>query len=285
MISAIDKQQLVTIIIPMFNEEQNIANCLEYLAKQTYKHIEIILIDDASTDNTINISNQVANKLKLQVKVVSQKIHQERSLTRNIGAKLSKGMWLLFLDADMYLGKKVIEECVNLSKTSAVKAVIIPEQSQGKGFWAKCRTLEKRCYIGDSKIEAARFFNKEIFLKVGGWDEKMISGEDWDLTRRVSNQYTIGRINSYILHNEGNLSLWKVAKKKFYYASKSSRYLKKYPLKITDIIFFVIRPAYIRNWKILIEDPIHLIGLIVLKFTELVAGAVGFLVSKQLSPL
>lgn len=280
MISARDKQELVSIIIPMFNEENNIINCLNSLAKQTYKNIEIILVDDFSSDNTVSRSNNVAKNLHLKLIIISQKTHHERGITRNVGAKAAKGKWLLFLDADMFIDKNVIEECIGKIGSSELKAIIIPEESYGKGFWTECRKLEKRCYLKDDAIEAARFFNKEIFWKIGGWDEKMISGEDWDLTRRVREKWEIGRISSKIFHNEGNLTIWKVARKKFYYASESGRYLKKYPLKFKDLIFFIIRPAYIKNWRILIADPIHLTGLIVLKSIELLSGAAGFLYSK-----
>lgn len=165
------------------------------------------------------------------------------------------------------------------------KAIIIPEDSFGVGFWSQCKRLEKRCYQGDDKIEASRFFEKNSFWKIGGWDEKMISGEDWDLTRRFREKYLIARIKSKILHDEGKLTFIKIAKKKFYYATKSQVYLKKYPLKITDLIFFIIRPAYIKNWKSLIADPVHLIGLFVLKSIELLAGVAGFLYSKLVNLL
>lgn len=277
---------LVSIIIPAFNEEKNIAICLESLKKQSYKLIEIILVDDISKDNTTDVAKKISLSLKLNLKIISPKIHSERGVVRNLGAKEARGEYLLFIDADMKLSENVVEDCVNLlKKDSEIKAAIIPEQSFGKGFWSRCRALEKKCYIGDPNIEAARFFEKQAFWDVGGWDSKMISGEDWDLTRRVRAKFLVGRVESYIFHNEGRLTLWKVTRKKFYYASRSKNFLKRYPLKWDGILFFVFRPAYLRNWRLIVSDPLHGIGMFILKFIEVVAGALGFLASQLLSPV
>ena len=97
----------------------------------------------------------------------------------------------------------------------------------------------------------------------------------------VVNDHQIGFAK--ILHNEGKLTLWNVIRKKFYYASNSGFYLRKYPLKVTDLLFFVIRPAYLRNWKLLFANPLTTIGMFFLKFIEIVAGGLGFLYSKLLS--
>lgn len=279
--TATGKKDLVSVIIPAFNEQSAITDCLEPLKASVYKKIEVIVVDDCSSDKTGFVAQDFAKKNKLNLKLIRNKTHKERGVTRNLGAKESQGKYLLFIDADMKVGKMVISDCVNLMKrNNFLRAVIIPEQSYGEGFWAKCRALEKRCYQGDDRIEAARFFEEKAFWKVNGWNNKMISGEDWDLTRKIRTYFQIGRISSFIYHNEYHLTLWKAIKKKFYYSSVSGVYLEKNPLTLLSIIFFIFRPAYARNWKILLSDPIHGIGMFFLKFTELVAGAVGFLVSK-----
>lgn len=280
MTNAISEKK-ISIIIPAYNEEKNIANCLRAIANQTYKSIEIILVDDKSEDNTYSIATKYAEKLRIEVKILKLDKHKERGRARNLGAKRAKGHYLLFVDADMLLEKNVLKMCVNqIEKEKDMAAIIIPEKSFGTSFWAKCKALEKRCYLGDDSIEAARFFKKNIFWKVGGWDEEMVSGEDWDLTRRIRSKFKVGRVEAFILHNEGKLTLIKTFKKKFYYALKSGIYLKKYPLKFTDLIFFILRPAYFRNWRLFLSTPLYGIGIFVLKFIEIIAGGLGFLFSK-----
>lgn len=275
----------ISVVIPFFNEADKIKQCLKSLSNQNYKNIEIILVDDYSNDRTALIAKEAGYSLGLDLKIIRLNRHQERGVARNMGAKKSASNFLLFIDADMKLGKNVIAECVRLmQKNLGIKAVIIPEESFGEGFWAKCRQLEKKCYLGDDMIEAARFFGKKAFWNVGGWDEKMVSGEDWDLTRRIRSKYRIGRIKSSIYHNEYKLTLWVAIKKKFYYASVSGIYLKKNPLDLLTMIFFIFRPSFLRNWRLILSDPFHGIGMFFLKIMELAAGGVGYLSSKLPRP-
>lgn len=278
---ATGKSHLVSVIIPAFNEQAAIVTCLKSVKDSDYKNIEVVLVDDCSADDTSKVAQEFARKNKLNFKIIRNKSHKERGVTRNMGAKEAKGEYLLFIDADMKVGKKVITECVEMiKKDGKTGAIIIPEESYGEGFWSQCRALEKKCYLKDDKIEAVRFFKRESFWKVGGWDEKMISGEDWDLTRKIRSNYQVSRINSRIYHNEYRLTLWRSAKKKFYYSSVAGIYLEKNPLTILSVIFFIFRPAYLRNWKLILSDPLHGVGMFLLKFTELVAGGAGFLVSQ-----
>ncbi len=279
--TATAKNPVVSIIIPVYNEQLSISDCLKSIANQRFKKIEVILIDDCSNDKTSFVAKEIARKAKMDLKVIRNNIRKERGRSRNLGVKTAKGEFILFIDADMQVGKDVIGECINVTeKNPAIKAVIIPERSFGEGFWAKCRSLEKRCYLGDDRIEAARFFEKKAFWLIGGWNEKMVSGEDWDLTRRIRNKYKVGRIKSLISHNEFKLSLWKAVKKKFYYARVSGVYIEKNPLNLLSLFFFVFRPAYIRNWKTIASDPVHGLGMFLMKGAELMAGGAGFLVSK-----
>lgn len=277
---AISKKS-ISVIIPAYNEEKNIKSCLESLSKQSFKNFEAILVDDFSEDNTVEIAQEFGIKVGVELCILRQNKHQERGIVRNLGAKEVGGKYLFFIDADMQLEKDVLKECIQLVNDSPeIKAIIIPEESFGQGFWAQCRRLEKKCYLGDDRIEAARFFEKKAFWEVGGWDKKMVSGEDWDLTRRIRFRFQIGRIKSFIYHNEYKLTLWKAIKKKFYYASVSGIFLEKNPLTILGLVFFIFRPAYLRNWKLILSDPIHGAGMFFLKGTELTAGLLGFLYSK-----
>lgn len=271
----------ISIIIPTLNEETNISNCLLSIHKQKYRNFEVIIVDDFSSDNTVKMAEEFNVKHKINLRIVKQIMRKERGAARNIGARKARGRYLFFIDADMILETNVLSQCINfMKKQPVVKGIVIPENSFGDSFWANCRKLEKQCYLGDDSIEAARFFTKDAFWKVGGWDEEMVSGEDWDLTKRIKVRYSVGRINDLILHNEGKLDLAKVIRKKFYYATKASIYLKKYPLSIKGILIFIFRPAYFRNWKILLGDPYHSLGLFFMKSIEIASGGAGFIYSR-----
>ncbi|MFH1896462.1 MAG: hypothetical protein ABH814_03280, partial [bacterium] len=155
-------------------------------------------------------------------------------------------------------------------------AVIIPEISFGAGFWAQVKAFEKKMYIGDSRVEAARFFLKKAYEESGGWREGMAAGEDWDLTRRLKEAgYQVVRINELIRHNEGRIDLLRTLKRKFYYAQKSKAYVEENVKGVKDYLLFVFRPAYFRHWREFIKHPVLGFSFCFMKGLEFTAGFLG----------
>lgn len=259
---------LVSVIVPTKNSAGTIEMCLKSIKEQTYPDIEIIVVDNYSEDGTAEIARKYA-----QVFVKGP----ERSTQRNHGAENAKGNYLVFIDSDMELTSTVIEECVHEIVSDDIGAVVIPEISVGEGFWTRCKALERSCYIGDDTIEAARFFDKNVFQKMKGYDETIAGGgEDWDLPQRVKIAgYKIGRIDSLIKHNEGRLSLLKTMNKKYYYAKTIRNYMKKHP-EMAKKQLVLIRPAFIRHWQHLACDPIYTVGFIFMKCCEFGAASLGY---------
>lgn len=265
--------ELVSIIISTKDSEKTVENCLKSIKNQTYPHIELIVVDNHSRDSTREIAKRYADKLLTH--------GPERSAQRNFGAKKSSGKFLAFIDADMLLGKTVVEECVRkINHDPSLSALVIPEISMGKGFWAACRALEKKCYLGDEKIEGARFIDKKTFNDIGGFSD-FVSGEDWDFTLRVrAKGYKIGRIETVVYHDEGELKLIDDLKKKYYYATKSLPYVKRHIKGPRDVALFIFRPAFFRNWRLLVQDPLHAVGLFVMKFLEFGVGPLGIFAAR-----
>ena len=96
---------LVSVIIPMYNSSKTIKRCLESIVNQTYKNIEILVINDGSTDNYKNILDNYKN-----IKVINQK-NKGLSFSRNVGLKKAKGKYILFVDSDDYIKEDLIEKC------------------------------------------------------------------------------------------------------------------------------------------------------------------------------
>ena len=93
---------LASIIITTKNEEKNIGNCLLSITEQTYPHLEIIIVDNHSSDRTREIALKFTDKFFLK--------GPERSGQRNYGMiEVAKGKYVMFLDADMILGPKTVE--------------------------------------------------------------------------------------------------------------------------------------------------------------------------------
>ena len=71
--------------------------------------------------------------------------------------------------------------------TAGAGAVIVPERTVGQGYWAKVRAFERSFYVGQDGVEAARFFRRDVFESLGGFDEVLFlpGCEDWDLNLRA----------------------------------------------------------------------------------------------------
>jgi glycosyltransferase involved in cell wall biosynthesis len=265
---------IVSVIVPTKNSEATLKKCLESIKKQSYPSIEIIVVDNFSTDSTGLIAKKYADKFYTR--------GPERCTQRNIGVSKSSGKYVAIIDSDMYLSPSVIQESIDAINVKGVSGVVIPEKSIGIGFWAKCKSLERSFYIGVPYMEAARVFTKDTYNEVGGYDESMISGEDWDLSQRVAVLGSITSINAIIEHDEGKISLLKTVKKKYYYASHFKKYVNKTSnsqstKKQTSILrryaLFFSKPSLI------IKTPIIFIGMIFMKTNEFLFGGIGLIVS------
>lgn len=271
------KKDLVSLIITTKNEDAVIENLLKSILNQTYQNIEIVLVDNHSSDQTLNI----VRKYK-QVKVYQK--GPERSAQRNFGASKAKGDFLFFLDADMELTPKVVEDCVEEIYQEEAEGIVVPEESKWTNFWGEVKAYERSFYSekGDPVTDAARFFSKEIFNKVGGYDETITGPEDWDLPDRVRESgFKTGRSTEKIYHHEQQISLLTLFKKKFYYGLNAHKYLSKHniPVFSPKTIYF-LRPLFYKNWTKLVAHPRLALAMTWMLFVESVGGGLGYVVGR-----
>ena len=283
-LNIMSNKPLVSVIIPTKNSGGTIGECIKSVKNQTYKNLEIIVVDNNSSDKT----QQIVEDLRLKIKDLRLSLYTkgpERSAQRNFGASKAKGDYLLFVDSDMELSKTVIEYCIRQVESYKVNKVlggiIIPEKSFGIGFWAKCKALERSFYVGVDWIEAARFFKRSVFVEFKGYDENQTGTEDYDLPQRIKEKYgenTISRINAFIMHNEGKLSLTYTLKKKFYYAKTANEYVKtnsKYFSKQANPVNRYI--LYFSKPEQLFKNPVVGFGMLFMKTFEFAAGGFGYI--------
>jgi len=114
--SNLAKKSLVSIIIPVYNAASYLETTIKSLLNQTYKNIEIIFINDGSTDNSIDVINFYQKSLS-NIKVVNQE-NCGPGEARNKGIELASGMYLMFLDADDVFEESCCMDAVNLIKSS-----------------------------------------------------------------------------------------------------------------------------------------------------------------------
>jgi glycosyltransferase involved in cell wall biosynthesis len=270
------KHPLVSVIVPTKNSAYFLKDCLISIKSQTYENTEIIVVDNFSSDNTAYIARKYANKFYSK--------GPERTAQRNFAAKKASGKYFLFVDSDMELRPKVIEQCMEaIDSFKDVKGIVIHEESFGEGFWAKCKSLERDFYVNIPWIEAARFVSAETFNKIGGYNINLVSGEDWDLSNKVKRLGRILSIDEFILHNEGSVKLNKLMKKKYYYARHAISYLSQNPEE--SILNSDVGPInryrlFFSQPKKLFKDPVLGISMIFMKTCEFASGAVGYIIAK-----
>jgi len=266
---------LVSVIVPTRNNHQTLDTCLASIMCQSYEPIELIVVDRDSSDGT-----------KLIARYYTGLVYNhgpERSAQRNFGVRKASGEYVAIIDSDMVLTRDVIRDCVDtLSYHPDTTGVIIPEESFGKGFWAQCKRLERSFYYGNDWIEAARFFRTDIYKQLGGYDEMMVSGEDWDLSARARAIGPIGRISSMIRHDEGRLKLFRSLQKKYYYAGLSRTYLQKHLVgsKLTAGVGPLQRyKLFLSQPRKLLRNPIKGVGMVFMKTCEYLFGGLGYLLA------
>lgn len=270
-----DATNMVSIIIPTRNSAATLERCLESVRAQTFEPIEIVVVDNFSTDGTKALAEQFAQ-------VVVQ-AGPERSAQRNRGAADSTGDYVLMIDSDMELSPTVVAECVACAQRDGAVAVTIPERSIGEGLWTAAKALERSCYVGDDTIEAPRFFTREVFNRYGGYDEAITGVEDWDLPARMRGKEAFGRATAEILHLEGRIRLGALLRKKYYYGKGLAGYMRRHP-KLARRQLVIVRPAFLRHWRRLGRRPLLTAAMLFMKTAEFAAGGLGALTEAVARP-
>lgn len=185
------KKPDISVIIPAKNEEKYIMNVFDGLKEQRFKNFEVIVIDGGSTDNTVKIASQYGKVIIDRKKGIGT--------ARNIGARYANGRILVFLDGDTKPSKELLSAYIKLLKGDVVAATgpILPLEKVNLrtriGFkFVSILFVKLAILIGRPSIVGSNFaVQKNAFEKINGFDEKLITYEDWDLSKRLS---TLGKI-------------------------------------------------------------------------------------------
>ena len=265
---------LVSVIIGTKNSAKYLARALKSVVNQSYKNIEIVIVDNFSTDKSVEIAK------KFTKKVLSG--GPERSSQYNLAAKKSKGKYIYRIDADFFVEPDVVSQAVEKCELEGLDAIAVHNSSDGSlSFWARVRQMERDCYIDDDSIVAVRFFKKSYFTKVGGFDERMYAGEDYDLHNRLLEAgIKWGRIKAKELHLGEVISIVDFAKKSFSYGRNSIFYVNRHANRAWKQMT-PVRGAFIRHWKDLIKRPNLVVGLVIMNCVKYFFGGLGFVFARM----
>lgn len=273
-----EKFPKISVVIAAYNSGRTIEKCLLSVKKQTYPNIETIVVDSLF----YNKKRQEKCK-KIIVKYASYfQDGPERSIQRNRGIKEAGGEYILVVDQDMYLTKNVVKDCYEELTGNNYIALTIPEISIGKGFWTKCVALERyvSTVLEEGMNECCRFFRKNDALIIGGYDPGIVGVEDSDFHYKMKARGKIGKIKSYIYHDEGTTNFFSRVKKKYYYSVAFREYLKRRP-GVAVKQFSPFKKAYLKHWKLFVKNPVVAGGIILLRSAEVMAGFLGILFQRK----
>lgn len=176
---------LVSIIIPCFNQAEYIDECLESVLKQTHQNWECIIVNDGSTDSSEQIIKNWSEK-DHRFKYFSQS-NKGVSAARNLGIKNANGDFILPLDADDYISNNYIEVCLKeIIKSEDVKLVYGKAEKFGdeKGLWDLPEFSYELLKL-NNLIYCTALYRKRDFNQTDGYDENMKHGiEDWEFWLR-----------------------------------------------------------------------------------------------------
>lgn len=127
----------VSIVVPVYNVEQYLERCLDSIRSQSYEKLEIILVDDGSTDNSSGICDRYA-EIDNRIKVI-HKTNGGLSDARNVGLENATGDYVYFCDSDDYIEKELIHDCIEAISGKDCDIVMFAYYRLQNGFLSVCK--------------------------------------------------------------------------------------------------------------------------------------------------
>ncbi len=164
----------VSIIIPIYNVEKYIIECLDSVYNQTYTNIEVILVDDCGTDNSIKIINNYLSEEKLAfTKIIHHYQNKGLSAARNTGINHATGDYIYFLDSDDYISNNCIESFVHLAEKYNIPDIIIGSTKQFPDNWTETclSTIHLNTEFSNNINWIRKIFIKDNYIPITAWNK------------------------------------------------------------------------------------------------------------------
>lgn len=169
-----NNRPLLSVVIPTYNEEEDIEECLKTLYNQDYKKIEVIIVDDGSKDKTLRIVHRFK-----KVKLIKQN-HKGPGAARNLGAKFAKGEILIFVDSDMSFPKnflaKLTKPIIEGKAIGTTRETEIVKNTEN--IWSRCWGRVRVRRKESERAGAFRAIRTDKFFELGGFDSRYGYADD-----------------------------------------------------------------------------------------------------------
>lgn len=266
------RKPLVSVIVPTKNSSEFLSTCLDSIQSQTYKNIELIIVDNNSEDDT----KEIAKKYTKQV----YNRGPERSAQVNYGVKKAKGGFVYKVDSDFVLDKHVVSECVSKSAEGFDAVVVHNSPDVSAGWIAKIRKFEIDMYKYDLTHSSARFVGKQVYERIGGYTENITAGEDYDFQNRLNREgYKTGFIETEALHLGEPKKILPHLMKYYFYGKDFVNYQNENKSESRQQLS-PLRATYVKNWKRFLTKPAYGLAFafyLILKFSF---GGAGYIVKR-----
>lgn len=150
----------ISVIVPVYNGEKYIRECLDSIFSQTFTDFEIIIVDDGSTDNTFDILTELSVKCN-NLSIIRQE-NKGVSCARNTGIKHAKGKYLCFIDSDDYIKNNFLEELTEVVREKNVDWVLSGNIEFDDKKVSKKLILPEKEYVLSKEIDCLQFFNLSL---------------------------------------------------------------------------------------------------------------------------
>jgi glycosyltransferase involved in cell wall biosynthesis len=262
--------ELVSVIVPTRNSSRFLQACLESIKEQTYSSIEIIVVDNHSTDGTVDIARRFTDRV--------YECGPERSAQVNFGVRQAFGEYVYKVDSDFVLDREVVNACV-AEVRKGFDAVVVHNSPDISVSWiARVRKFEVDMYKYDITHSSARFIKKRVYEDIGGFDRNITAGEDYDLQNRLNSAgYKTGFVSPEALHLGEPTSFWSHMKKYYVYGSDFVIYADRNPKSARKQLRF-FRTVYLKNWQRFVRHPFRGVAFASYSVCKFASGGAGFIV-------
>ena len=228
----------ISVIVPVYNVEKYIRCCVDSIIDQTYENIEIILVDDGSTDSSGTLCDEyLAKESNNKIFKVIHKENGGTSSARNAGKKLATGKYIGFVDADDYIHPRMYEKMIEVMKETCSSIVVC------RFDYVSDDCVVNTCYEEDGKI-IGTFTAKEALKNLLVDDSSVNSGImcdklfDINLFNGIDFPEGLRHEDDYLIHHLfGDASkVTYLSDKYYYYRIRSGSFMNRFSLKNVDLL-------------------------------------------------
>lgn len=198
-----DIVDMVSVIVPVYNSENTIVQCLESICNQSFKNIEIIIVNDGSTDNSLKKIQQFFLDKKIKHKVINQK-NKGVSIARNVAIKNATGQYIAFIDSDDSWAKEKLEKQIEIIKKENINILGTLLNTNRKTHKSNKCKIKKYCLkemlFSNRLYTSSVVLKKEIIEKYNLFNEETMYSEDYNLWLKISCDYDIYVLQEFLTY-------------------------------------------------------------------------------------